>query len=136
VKIVFDTNVILSSFLTEGIAHRIFNHCLLNHNIYISEFVISELSRILTKKFNVKANDLQEFLDFIKSTVICAIPENIIPKICRDKNDNQILQLAEYINADIIISGDKDLLVLRSYEETQIISPRDFFNEYLSNSSA
>ncbi len=130
-KIVFDTNVILSSFLTEGIAHKIFNHCVINHSIYLSDYIVNELTRILTKKFKVKTTELNEFLNFIESYLTKAIPDNLIPDICRDKNDNQILQLAEYIKADIIISGDKDLLVLKKFKSTNIISPREYFIKYL-----
>ena len=134
-KIVFDTNVILSSFLTEGIAHRIFYHSLINHKIYFSDFITGELSKILIKKFNVKANDLAEFINFINTNLIKEKPDNKIPYICRDVKDNQILQLAEYVNADIIITGDKDLLVLRKHNKTIITSPRDFFNEHLAHES-
>jgi putative PIN family toxin of toxin-antitoxin system len=135
VKIVFDTNVILSSFLTEGIAHRIFYHSLINHKIYISDFIKGELSKILVKKFNVKANDLAEFVTFINTNLIQEKPDNKIPDVCRDVKDNQILQLAEYVNADVIITGDKDLLVLRKHNKTIITSPRDFFNEHLAHES-
>jgi putative PIN family toxin of toxin-antitoxin system len=131
VKIVLDTNVILSSFLTEGIAHKIFNHCVINHSIYLSDYIVNELTRILTKKFKVKNSELNELLNFIESFLINVKPDNLIPDVCRDKNDNQILQLAEYIKADIIISGDNDLLVLKKFKNTNILSPRDFFNKHL-----
>ncbi len=130
-KIVFDTNVILSSFLTEGIAHKIFNHCVINHSIYLSDYIVNELTRILTKKFKVKDSELNELLNFIESFLINVKPDNLIPDVCRDKNDNQILQLAEYIKADIIISGDNDLLVLKKFKSTNILSPRDLFNKHL-----
>ncbi len=130
-KIVFDTNVILSSFLTEGIAHKIFNYCVINHSIYLSDYIVNELTRILTKKFKVKNSELNELLNFIESFLINVKPDNLIPDVCRDKNDNQILQLAEYIKADIIISGDNDLLVLKKFKSTNILSPRDYFNKHL-----
>ena len=130
-KIVFDTNVILSSFLTEGIAHKIFHNSLIHHEIYISAFIISEINRILKKKFSVNETDIEEFNSFIKSYLTTAKPTNNIPDICRDKNDNQILQLAEFVSADLIISGDKDLLTLKTYSGTAIISPREFYTTYI-----
>ena len=132
-RIVFDTNVILSSFLTEGIAHKIFNHCVIEYKIHVSEYILEELTRILIKKFSVNEKDMEDFINFIKSNLILTTPEISIPEICRDKKDNQILQLAEHVKADIIISGDKDLLVLKSYKKTKITSPRDFFNKYMSH---
>lgn len=130
-KIVFDTNVILSSFLTEGIAHKIFHNCIIHHEIYISAYIINELNRILIKKFSVNKPDIEELNNFINANLRTVKPVNKIPDICRDKNDNQILQLAEFINADIIISGDKDLLTLKKYAATAIISPREFYTTHI-----
>ena len=132
-KIVFDTNVILSAFLTEGIAHRVFNHCIINHSIYISEFITNELNKILEHKFKLKEADLNEFIDFINSTLISIIPSNNMPSVCRDDSDNNILQLADFIKAEIIVSGDKDLLTMNQFEKTRIIFPREYFNEFLLN---
>lgn len=134
-KIVFDTNVILSAFLTEGITHRVFNDCVINHEIYISEFIVNELKRVLIRKFDVKAEDIKEFTNFIDSNLNSVKPVNVMPNICRDETDNNILQLADFVKADIIISGDKDLLTLKQFKEIKIISSRDYFNEYLVNGS-
>ncbi len=130
-KIVFDTNVILSAFLTEGITHRVFNDCILNHRIYISDFIVNELKRVLVSKFEVNAEDLKEFADFIDSNLTMVKPLNVLPDICRDDSDNNILQLADFIIADCIISGDKDLVIMKQYKKIRILSPRDYFNEYL-----
>lgn len=132
-KIVFDTNVILSAFLTEGITHRVFNDCVINHEIYISEFIVNELKRVLIRKFDVKAEDIKEFTNFIDSNLNSVKPVNVMPNICRGETDNNILQLADFVKADIIISGDKDLLTLKQFKKIKILSPRDYFNEYLVN---
>ncbi|MCL4550295.1 MAG: putative toxin-antitoxin system toxin component, PIN family [Bacteroidetes bacterium] len=49
-------------------------------------------------------------------------------EICRDKDDNNILETAVAAKANVIISGDKDLLVLKKYKNISIISPREFYN--------
>ena len=134
-KIVIDTNVILSAFLTEGITHRVFNDCIINHSIYVSEFIENELKRVLISKFEVKEKDVNELINFIDSNLSLVKPLNLIPDVCRDEADNYILQLADFIKADIIISGDKDLLTLKQFKKIRILSPRDYFNEYLVNGS-
>ncbi|MEI6728824.1 MAG: putative toxin-antitoxin system toxin component, PIN family [bacterium] len=46
--------------------------------------------------------------------------------ICRDENDNMHLDLAQQAEANFIITGDKDLLILGKFENTLIIQPGDF----------
>ena len=47
--------------------------------------------------------------------------------ICRDNDDNYIIEAAVKVNADAIITGDKDLLVLKKYNNVSILSPREFY---------
>ena len=46
--------------------------------------------------------------------------------VCRDPKDNHILALAHEADANFIVTGDKDLLVLENYKETKIVTPADF----------
>jgi putative PIN family toxin of toxin-antitoxin system len=64
-------------------------------------------------------NDIEKEALFIESVV--KISE------CRDPKDNKFLELAVAGNADCIVTGDKDLLVLNPYRGTKIISPANFF---------
>lgn len=57
------------------------------------------------------------------------VPNNQMPTICRDANDNAILQLCEYVNADYLLTGDKDLLVLNNFGNTKILKPSAFADE-------
>ncbi len=52
--------------------------------------------------------------------------KNNLHGICRDPKDDMILECASLANASMIISGDKDLLVLKQYNEIQILTPREF----------
>jgi predicted nucleic acid-binding protein len=60
---------------------------------------------------------------------ICTLPlfDKITDNICRDKDDNNIIALAVSAKADFIITGDKDLLVLKKYKSIRIVSPREFW---------
>ncbi len=48
--------------------------------------------------------------------------------LLRDKKDNFLLELAEESNADFIITGYKNLLILGEYKNTKIITPKNFLN--------
>jgi len=129
-KIVIDTNVILSAFLTQGLSSRVLDITIDKHNIFISQWIIDEVSDKLKNKFNIPSNSLSQTLNFIKSVFNIINPEGPLPEICRDKDDNNILHLAKYVKADIIITGDKDLLILKKYNNIAIVNPREFMEKY------
>ncbi len=129
-KIILDTNVILSSLLTQGLSYRVFTICSEKYRLYISKLIITELSNILLKKIKIPNEKLTRILSFIDMSFIKIDVKGKLPEVCRDKDDNNILLLAEYINADLLITGDKDLLILNKYKETEIINPRFFIEHY------
>ena len=129
-KIVIDSNVYLSAFLTQGLSNRVLDICIDKHEIFISPWIIAELQQKLKKKFKVKQPDLNKFLNFIRSIAKTIEPRGDIPDISRDKDDNNILFLAEYTESDLIITGDKDLLILKKHRKTVIINPRDYMEMY------
>jgi len=130
-KVVFDTNVILSSFLTEGLSQRVFDRCLNDFEIVISEWILAEVREKLRKKFGVPSSEVKELIDFLRNNLSYIEPKGEMPRVCRDKDDNNILRLASFAKAEVIITGDKDLLILQSYLKTIILTPRQFFEKYL-----
>ena len=126
-KIVFDTNVLLAAQLTRGLTSNVFEYCYDNYEIYLSDWIINEFSEKLRDKFEIPEPKIAESVDLIKRGAKVTNPVDKPPNVCRDKDDNNILHLAAFIDADYIITGDKDLLVLREYSGVQIINPRNFW---------
>jgi len=129
-RIIFDTNVILSALITHGLSTRVLDICIDFHALFISQFIIDEVSEKLKSKFNTNTKDTKKVKSFLLSNFILVKPKGVKPDICRDRDDNNILHLSESIQADLIITGDKDLLILNSYNKTRIISPREFMEKY------
>jgi predicted nucleic acid-binding protein len=73
-----------------------------------------------SKKVEAIINYLNEFCE-------CKDYEKLENAVCRDKDDDEILALSQSIRADYIITGDKDLLVLKSFNSTLIVLPREFW---------
>jgi putative PIN family toxin of toxin-antitoxin system len=67
-------------------------------------------------------------MGFISSEFSIIKPHTNLPINCRDKDDNNILQLAESVFADYIITGDKDLLILKHFKKTRILLPSEFLS--------
>ena len=70
----------------------------------------------------------QPFLDFshFREHANFSIPVPLAAEVCRDPDDIKILGLAVASNADYIVTGDKDLLVLKSFQNIPILTPRSF----------
>ena len=129
-KIVFDTNVIISALITHGLSYRVLDICIDKHVLFISDWIINELNETLDKKFDINQPELDRIIDFLYRSFIKIKPQGNKPTICRDVDDNNILFLAESVNADIIITGDDDLLILEKYKNIKILTPREFIEEY------
>ncbi|MDV3002629.1 MAG: hypothetical protein N5P05_004284 (plasmid) [Chroococcopsis gigantea SAG 12.99] len=129
--IVIDTNVLLSAVLTpDGTARKALDKAYREFKIAQSEETYQELKiRIYKPKFDkyISDEDRQYFLDAVK-TYSQFIEINSGVNICRDPDDNKFLELAEDANTEFLITGDKDLLILKQLPEykNQIISPSDF----------
>ena len=127
--IVLDSNVLIAAFISpKGICNEVLELCIHNHSLIISEFILSEVRENLNKKFNFSDEEINEIIDLIllKFSVV-KIKGNII-NVCRDPDDNNIIETAISGKSSIIISGDKDLLDLKEYQKIKIISPREFYN--------
>lgn len=139
-KIILDTNIYISSFAFDSHIENFYHDILKKDDIdiYFSDETFDELvkkldlkefSSILAKsKRLIGRADIVSFIQNIKTNSI--IISNPIEKvtICRDSNDNKFLELAKAIQADYIISGDKDLLELGEFEGVKILKPSEFLH--------
>lgn len=132
-RVVFDTNVLVSALLIENSTPaQAFFAALKHGEILLSAPLAEEINRIIYRpKFDRYLSDEQR-ADFItalvESSLLIEIKETII--VCRDPKDNMILELAVSGNADVIVTGDEDLLVLHPFEKIDILNPKDFLETY------
>jgi putative PIN family toxin of toxin-antitoxin system len=133
VKIVLDTNVLIAALIARGVCHDLLEHCILRHTLLTSDFILNETHEKLTEKFGYSTNLADEAVSLLRSRMKLVAPANLERQVCRDPDDDNILAAALGGKCDCIITGDKDLLVLKAYEDINILSPRDFItNESLS----
>lgn len=133
-RVIIDTNIWLSSLLSKIVNNKV-EQIISNHEIILltSSELLMELSDVMSrpkfeKYFSPKI--AQEVL-----TLILERSENIEIKsqleLCRDPNDNFLLSICVDGNADFLITGDKDLLVLTSVEKTKIVDLTYFAENHL-----
>ena len=129
--IVIDTNILISAALSpDGTARKALDKVYQQFKIAQSEETYQELStRIYKPKFDkyISNAERQDFLDVVKKySQFIKITSQI--NICRDADDNKFLDLVKDSNAQFLITGDQDLLSLKTLAEyqNQIITPREF----------
>lgn len=126
-RIVFDTNVILATFITHGASAEVFEHCLTQHQIISSAFILEEVEDKLLKKFKFTANKVGDLIRFLRSETETVDPIGLSRRVCRDTDDDKILATTLAAHADCILTGDNDLLDLKEYEGIFMLKVADFW---------
>lgn len=132
-KIILDTNVLISVFLAHRDSsnkfRRLLEFVLKNGIVYASNDTFAELVEVLKRdKFKkyLPGSLIKIVLEELKKEFQFAKPTISITD-CRDKDDNKFLELAVFVNADVIVTGDKDLLELNPYKNISIITTNEAF---------
>jgi putative PIN family toxin of toxin-antitoxin system len=128
VKIVLDTNVLIAAFIARGVCHELLEHCVVRHELFTSDFILEETQEKLIEKFGYTSELAGEALSVLRSRMKVVTPPKLESQVCRDPDDDNILAAALGGSCDCIITGDKDLLVLKQYEGVDIFRPRDFLD--------
>ena len=134
-RFVVDTNVLISALLFKtSVPFQAIELAEKQGIILYSEATLNELEQVLNrKKFNkyLSLEDRQVFLlKFISSSQLVSITENIT--VCRDEKDNKFLELAVSGNANVIVTGDLDLLILNPFQAVEILTPDMFIDIFSS----
>ena len=131
-RVVLDSVVAVSAFLTEGLTADLVSQCQENVNLYTAEEILQEIRYVLLEKPHIRnrytysSNTVETFINYLTdiSTVVTQLPK--IRVIERDPKDDMIIACAVAASANYIISRDRDLLDLGNYQQIQIITPKEF----------
>lgn len=128
-RIVADTNVLVSRLLLpESVAAKAVRKAVDRGKLLVSDATLEELADVLSRpKFDpyVSIEERQEFIRLltrVSERVVVTYPV----KACRDPKDDKFLEVAVNGEADIVVTGDKDLLTLHPFREIEIITPREY----------
>jgi hypothetical protein len=137
-RIVLDTNVWISAWLWGGIPSQILILCQEQRvMIFASPALLQEFEKTLSRpKFQKKIKSLNSTVsDVVNKTreliTLCSTISVDVPEL-RDRDDLIILGTAQASQAEVIITGDRDLLVLKSFNGIPILTPQDFLKNYFT----
>jgi uncharacterized protein len=125
-RIVLDANVIVAAFAARGLCESVMEVCLSEHEIVLSEELLDEVLGSLQQKIKLPSGVVDSIGELLREHAEMLNPIPIAPGVCRDPDDIKVLGLAVASKADYIVTGDKDLLVLKKFEDIPILSPRSF----------
>ena len=128
-KVFLDTNVLASAAATRGLCADVVRQVLASHQLFISDQVLNELVNVLRFKFGAAQDLIDDFIWLLQQDSIHALPSQL-PKVrLQDKDDLPILGAAIASGAEVLVTGDKELLELGDIEGLEILSPRQFWEK-------
>ncbi|MDI6716966.1 MAG: putative toxin-antitoxin system toxin component, PIN family [Actinomycetota bacterium] len=125
-RVVLDTNVLLSAVLFGKVPGEILKLWQSQaFDISISPETLAEFVGKLRYKFGFPSKLTNELQALISMRSIHVMPE-YKTKVCHDPEDNKFIDVALAANADYLVTGDEDLLVLGNYQGIKILNPKEF----------
>ncbi len=127
-KVVFDTNVLVSAFVAEGVCSKLLGRARRwQFELITCPFILKELEAVLLKKLSATKGETSQVLRILAEAISALVQQaHPVSGICRDPDDDHILSCTIAANADYLVTGDSDLLELREFRGTRILAPRDF----------
>lgn len=132
-KIVLDTNVFVSGIFWSGPPCKILKAWRDGRlQFVLSPEILDEYRRVLSELGMQHPNiDFQPFIDLATLEGEICHPTRLPHQVCRDPDDDKFIASALASGASVIVSGDKDLIDLSSYQGVKILKPRQFVSLYL-----
>jgi uncharacterized protein len=132
IRAVIDTNVIVASLIhptgtTGAILSRLRDGAFA---IILSPALLDEIAAVLSypkirNKYEIQASDLEVIAGLLALRGRMAAPTEAI-HVCRDPDDDNLLEAAVAGGAEYIVSGDMDLLAIHKFRTIRIVTPAAF----------
>lgn len=128
-RVFVDTNVLVSAVATRGICADLLRIVASEHELVVGEVVLTELRRVLATRIRLPAERIDEVETFLRTYEVVAKPDAMDPVVVRDESDRWVLANARAAQADVLITGDADLLAVAATAGLHIVTPREFWEE-------
>jgi putative PIN family toxin of toxin-antitoxin system len=133
-RVVVDTNVVVSSFLKPGSKPSRILRLVLQGNleIVINDQILAEYTEVTSRPiFQLDRNKVQIVLDYLRSAAIRAPSLAITPRL-PDTGDEPFLEAALSTKADFLITGNKKHYPARSCKNVTVVTPAEFLQQLSS----
>lgn len=127
IRVVLDTNIIISALIFGGIPRQVTD--LIVDKAFrpvSSEELMTELRRVISERFPRARHDLEIYEKLIHKYAIVVPLGNQTVVVSRDPDDDKFIETAIVGNCQYIVSGDKDLLDIKTFNNINIVSAIEF----------
>ncbi len=127
-KVLLDSSVLIAAHISRaGVCAELLEDVLLDHEFVTSDFILDELARKLTEKFNFPAQLVAEVRTTTAQSAQCVVPMEVDASSCRDPEDLAILGSAMAGSVEVLVTVDRDLLDLKEFKGIPIVKPGEFW---------
>ena len=126
-RVFLDTNVLVSAVATSGLCADVLREIFVSHQFIVSAPLITELRNVLRTKIGVPQEIISDFVEVLTQDSILSENTKLTNIDINDKDDILILSTALNGNAELFVTGDKELLELERIQFMRIVSPRQFW---------
>jgi uncharacterized protein len=122
VRVVIDTNVMVSALIANGKPRRLVSRLLAHHSVISSEEMLRELADVLSReKFGLTKAQVNRYLSIYLSNSNMVILRSKVRAVAEDPDDDIVLGTAASGDAEYIVTGDRHLLILHQFKGTGIV---------------
>ena len=127
-RVIVDANGWISSLLKLPFRERLKIVYGAECRLLFSERLFQDIDNAVRKPYPEKRINRAEYEELVAKLRIIAelVDVHSVVEVCRDPKDNFLLALAKDGNADYLITGDDDLLVLKTFGKTKIVKLTEF----------
>jgi len=126
-RVCLDTNVLVAAFATRGLCADVLRTVLAEHDLVIGDVIRDELQRVLSGKLKVPSDRLEAIAAVFAPFPCLAKPAEPGPAVIRDSADRWVYATAVAGNADVLVTGDRDLLAVAGKLPLLVLEPRAFW---------
>jgi putative PIN family toxin of toxin-antitoxin system len=127
VRVFLDTNVLVSAFATRGLCADVMRLVLTEHELVTGEVVLGELRKALRVKLKLPAASVTAIEELLRDSEVIPRPRTPSDVEVRDTDDRWVLASAIAGRADVLVTGDRDLLEVAARSPVRIVDPRGFW---------
>jgi uncharacterized protein len=134
VRVFLDTNVLVAAFATRGLCADLVRTVLADHQLITGDVVLTELRAVLEERIKLPTSTVTEVVTLLRAQEV--VPKPAEPSLLpiRDADDQWIVASAVAGQADVLVTGDQDLLAVAKRSPVPILSPRGFWERLRSGS--
>ena len=128
-RVTLDSSVLIAAYVARaGACAELLEEVLQHHELVLSGHILDEVRRNLTYKLLLPPRLVTRVVQSLARGATMVEPTVLPPDVCRDPADVPVLGTAVAGDAELLVSVDNDLLVLKRYATVDIVRPGEFWN--------